>query len=171
MNPILFTVHVCTISVIFKWFKAEWPLNKYCTVLKGVDWIKAAWCFDHSLTFKTLAMFWEHLNRHSLTIFPEYWQRPKSSEISAKKSWWVNWCSTFMHLDFNSTSCSCPVLIPILFEYFNLMALQMKQNSTLTPPPPYMKQHSSSSRKEKSRSCSPIQLRLITEVGKQNLTY
>ena len=70
MNPILFTVHVCTISVIFKWFKAEWPLNKYCTVLKGVDWIKAAWCFDHLLTFKTLAMFWEHLNRHSLTIFP-----------------------------------------------------------------------------------------------------
>ena len=70
MNPILFTVHVCTISVIFKWFKAEWPLNKYCTMLKGVDWIKAAWCFDHSLTFKTLAMFWEHLNRHSLTIFP-----------------------------------------------------------------------------------------------------
>ena len=54
----------------FKWFKAEWPLNKYCTMLKGVDWIKAAWCFDHSLTFKTLAMFWEHLNRHSLTIFP-----------------------------------------------------------------------------------------------------
>ena len=73
-----------------------------------------------------------------------------------------------MHLDFNSTSCSCPVLIPILFEYFTLMALQMKQNSTLTPPPPYMKQHSSSSRKEKSRSCSPIQVRLITEVGKEN---
>ena len=39
-------------------------------MLKGVDWIKAAWCFGHSLTFKTLAMFWEHLNRHSLTIFP-----------------------------------------------------------------------------------------------------
>ena len=39
-------------------------------MLKDVDWIKAAWCFDHSLTFKTLAMFWEHLNRHLLTIFP-----------------------------------------------------------------------------------------------------
>ena len=169
MNPILFTVHVCTISVIFKRFKAEWPLNKYCTMLKGVYWIKAAWCFHHSLTFKTLAMFCEHLNRHSLTIFRNI--SKDQSHLKSVQKKLINWCSTFMHLDFNSTSCSCPVLIPILFEYFTLMALQMKQNSTLTPPPPYMKQHSSSSPKEKSRSCCPIQLSLITEVGKQNLTY
>ena len=152
MNPILFTVHVCPISVSFKRFKAEWPLNKYCTMLKGVDWIKAAWCFDHSLTFKTLTMFWEHWNRHLLTIFPNVGKDQSHRKSVQKKL--INWCSTFMHLDFNSTSCSCPVLIPILFEYFTLMALQMKQNSTLTPLPPYMKQHSSSSPKEKSRSCS-----------------
>ena len=31
-------------------FKAEWPLNKYCTALKGFGSIKPVWCFDHSLT-------------------------------------------------------------------------------------------------------------------------
>ena len=41
--------YMYSLSVTFKCFKAEWPLDKYCTALKGFDWIKATWCFYHSL--------------------------------------------------------------------------------------------------------------------------